>query len=98
VLLLYRTVLVVELVATPKASLELTGVGRPIADYTGCYILSPQAFFYIWLPPLIFEAILCLLMLYKAWNLYKEEWTNPLLNLLIRDRYEVSWCASKMHA
>jgi hypothetical protein len=70
-----------------EISVRLPGVVIPVSELEGCFSVSSQAYFFIWLPPLIFETILCLLMLYKAWGLYADDWGNPLLNLIIRDRY-----------
>jgi hypothetical protein len=55
-------------------------------NFRGCWMVAHQPSFFIWIAPLVFETILCLLMLYKAWRLYTEDWRNPLLGLLIRDR------------
>jgi len=72
--------------ATPEVSMELPGVVGPIHDFTGCYVISEQPYFFIWIPPLAFETVLCLFMLYKACTVYRDDWDNPLLSVLIRDR------------
>ena len=55
---------------------------------TGCFSIDAQGFFsFIWAAPLVVETVLFLLMLYKAWRTYKDEWRSPLLTLLISDRY-----------
>jgi hypothetical protein len=61
----------------------------------GCYLtISSDISFLAWLPALLFEPFLCLLMLNKAWRLYRDETASPLLNLLIRDRC-VPWRHSR---
>jgi hypothetical protein len=55
---------------------------------TGCHFTDPSPVsFLAWIPGLMFETLLCLLMLYKVWGLYGDEYSSPLLNFLIRDRY-----------
>jgi hypothetical protein len=77
--------------------LKRTGFERSFQGLTGCYPLgTPALYFFIWIPLLVFETILCTLMLYKAWRTYKGEYGPNLLNLLIRDRC-VSWCLSEHH-
>jgi len=51
----------------------------------GCFLVDAKGPYFVWIPALIFETILCLLMLYKAWGVYTDNWRNPLLVLLIRD-------------
>ncbi|KAF8580632.1 hypothetical protein K439DRAFT_289992 [Ramaria rubella] len=57
----------------------------PVHDFTGCYVFITQFDFITWIPPLMFEAFLCFLMLYKAWTLYHGDLNDPLLRLIIRD-------------
>jgi hypothetical protein len=67
-------------------------------EMTGCYAFGSQVHYFIWIPPLVFETILCLLMLYKAWRTYRDDWRNPLLNLLIRDRCVSCYVARRRHS
>ncbi|KAF8461835.1 hypothetical protein JB92DRAFT_3070399, partial [Gautieria morchelliformis] len=68
-------------------------IPRPKGIPTGCYVVgqTPQ-WFLTWIPPLICESILCLLMLYKAWTTYKNSQSSSLLRLIIRDR-----CVPTLH-
>ncbi|KAF8515171.1 hypothetical protein JB92DRAFT_80135 [Gautieria morchelliformis] len=65
----------------------------------GCFASNlPQTpiFKFSWLPVLIYETILCLLMVYKAWMVYIQFGFYPLLSLIIRDSifYYFSVCAT----
>lgn len=82
----YHLKLVFILICLPPA-LDL-----PIASTdTGCYyhgILKLSAIF--WIPGLIYEPILFLLVAYKAWPLKKAERDGPripLITRMARDRY-----------
>ncbi|KAF8574855.1 hypothetical protein K439DRAFT_1641916 [Ramaria rubella] len=70
--------------ATPE-EINVENVMGPIQDFTGCYGIINQLDFITWVPPLVFEAILCFLMLFKAWTLYRRDWKDPLLSVIIRD-------------
>jgi hypothetical protein len=71
-----------------KTSLKFPAFALHSNGLTGCLAIEfPRSFFLIWVPPLLIEIILCLLMLYKAWRTYRDDWRSPLLNLLIRDRF-----------
>jgi len=64
------------------------GIPRPYDQLTGCYVSGQPAFYFLtWIPALIFETILCTLMLYKAWETYRlgGDKASPLLRLIIRD-------------
>jgi len=61
------------------------GFALPFSGTTGCYTIVPHLYFLGWIPSLLFETLLCLLMLYKAWRTYKDDWRSPLMNLIIRD-------------
>jgi len=53
---------------------------------TGCYITAtPALYFLIWIPPVIFETIMFLLMIYKAWRTHIEGSDSPIVGLLVRD-------------
>jgi len=68
--------------------MDSTSFERTFRDVTGCYPLgSPALYFFIWIPLIVFETILCSLMLYKAWRAYKEDFSHRLLILLIRDNF-----------
>jgi hypothetical protein len=71
-----------------ELSSKLPGMVEPFSGLTGCFQESngKYADFFVWIPPLAFETILCLLMVYKAWKMYRDDWNNPLMKLLIRDR------------
>lgn len=73
--------------ASPKDSLDFPNVTRPIHDYTGCFIHFLPSDFVTWIPPLVFEMLLCLVMLYKAFKLNCANIRDPLINLIIRDRF-----------
>lgn len=73
--------------ASPGSSLGFPNVMHPIQDYTGCFFSLSSTNFVIWIPPLVFEMVLCLMMLYKAYVLYRESYRDPLFSLIIRDRY-----------
>ncbi|KAF8578896.1 hypothetical protein K439DRAFT_1638490 [Ramaria rubella] len=74
----------VSFTATPEG-ISVANVKGPFQDFTGCYGVISQLDFITWLPPLAFEAILCFLMLYKAWTLYRRDWNDPLLSIIVRD-------------
>ncbi|KAF8526390.1 hypothetical protein JB92DRAFT_2872775 [Gautieria morchelliformis] len=62
------------------------GMPRPKGISTGCYVgPQPPLYFLTWVPAIICESILCLLMLYKAWTTYKNSRSSSLLRLIIRD-------------
>ena len=61
----------------------------PLSDLHGCYSVTTLAQFWPMIPPLLFESVLCFFMAYKAWCVYREDRKNPLIMLLIRDRYVV---------
>ncbi|KAF8527264.1 hypothetical protein JB92DRAFT_951913 [Gautieria morchelliformis] len=62
------------------------GIPRPSGISTGCYVAAqPPLYFIAWIPEIIGESILCLLMLYKAWTMYKNSQSSSLLGLIIRD-------------
>ena len=62
-------------------------IPRPLGLKAGCLVGSqPRLYFLTWIPALIFESILCFLMLYKAWKMYNDQYKLPLLRLIIRDR------------
>lgn len=51
-----------------------------------CSVIILHSFYtLVWLPALVFEIILCLLMLYKAWKLHQSQGRIALLDALIRD-------------
>jgi len=53
---------------------------------TDCFATDiPHIYFLLWVPALLFQTVLCTLMLYKAWRTYKDDWKSPLLSLIIRD-------------
>jgi hypothetical protein len=57
----------------------------------GCGIAPPTPLFTVfWIPLLINEAILCFLMAWKAWNVYKSRHGSVLFWNIVYDRY-VSW-------
>jgi hypothetical protein len=72
----------------PKTLLILAAVLPPIDGLTGCFFVGrPPHYFLCWIPSLMFETVLFMLMLYRGWRMYKNELRSPLLNLVIRDRY-----------
>jgi len=53
---------------------------------TGChYSERPTFYFLCWIPALIFESIICFLMLYKAWRAYVAKFSSPLLDFVVCD-------------
>jgi len=57
-----------------------------IPGLTGCYASSrPALYFLVTFPSLIYDTILCLLMVYQAWKIYKDGSNYPLMTVLIRD-------------
>ncbi|KAF8492943.1 hypothetical protein JB92DRAFT_3100232 [Gautieria morchelliformis] len=61
-------------------------IPRPKGISTGCYVgAQPPLYFLTWIPAIICENILCLLMLHKAWTTYKNSRNSSLLRLIIRD-------------
>jgi hypothetical protein len=65
----------------------LLGITLRSEGITGCYPPDiPTLYFLVWIPGLMFEVMLCLLVLYKAWKDYKNDWRSSLSNLLVRDR------------
>jgi hypothetical protein len=59
----------------------------PPPNGVGCYYTDPPAlYFTLWIPVLMFETFLCILMLFKAGKMYKDSNNFPLLKLLVRDR------------
>lgn len=53
---------------------------------TGCGITKiPPVFWYTWLFPMINETTLCILMLWKAWGMWKDKYQSPLLQKLVQD-------------
>ncbi|KAF8580638.1 hypothetical protein K439DRAFT_290467 [Ramaria rubella] len=74
------SILIIEGLKLPHAN-TLTPLGL-----TGCHVSTTSSFHYfIWIPPLVFEAVLCLLMLYKARLAYKDQWQSRLMSILIKD-------------
>ncbi|KAF8576927.1 hypothetical protein K439DRAFT_592262 [Ramaria rubella] len=72
--------LVTELVSLPN----MPAVSLP--NQTGCYILRIPSFtFIVWIPAIIIEITLLSLMLYKAWQLFRQGGNFPLMQLLLRD-------------
>jgi hypothetical protein len=64
-----------------------TSVRENTTTSSSCNVIGiPDWYYVVWFPALIFESILCLLMLYKVWRTYKEDWRSPLLDILLRDR------------
>ncbi|KAF8480689.1 hypothetical protein JB92DRAFT_3039996 [Gautieria morchelliformis] len=81
-LVLFGLMSVAELVG----ALAIVDIPGPFRSSTGCDIgPQPLLYFLTWIPPLIRESILCLLMLYKAWTEYKNNCDSSLLHLIIRD-------------
>ncbi|KAF8526380.1 hypothetical protein JB92DRAFT_2872688 [Gautieria morchelliformis] len=73
-------------VAESVGVLAIPDIAGPPGISTGCYVgPQPPLYFLTWIPPLICESILCLLMLYKAWTKYKNNCDSSLLRLIIRD-------------
>jgi hypothetical protein len=68
-------------------SLRLPNALIPLNRLDDCFGVSSLPTFLLWIPPLFFEIILCLLMVYKAWSVFTGDWSSSLLLLLIRDRY-----------
>ncbi|KAF8504165.1 hypothetical protein JB92DRAFT_2968625, partial [Gautieria morchelliformis] len=87
-LVLFGLVYVTEIVgaiALPGTSMPRCIPG-PSRLSPGCYVgPQPPLYFLTWIPALICESILCLLMLYKAWTEYKNNCDSSLLRLIIRD-------------
>jgi len=62
------------------------GIPRPFGIKAGCFTTRhPSLYFLTWIPALICESILCFLMLYKAWTMYKNNYQSSLLRMIIRD-------------
>jgi hypothetical protein len=80
--------LVLHVAAGLQASLTLPDGVPPLVhlNVKGCYVVKFPAYFFIWIPPLAFETILYVLMVYRVWRLYTDDYGNPLLKVLIRDR------------
>lgn len=77
---------------TPAISLWCPEFAHDVTGLTSC-IATARAHYYFtsMIPALLFEALLCFLMLSKAWHTYKDNSSSPLLNVLIRDRYVKFW-------
>jgi len=68
--------------------LGLHNVRHIIVSSAGCGTTDiPAWYFIVWIPGIVVESVLCLLMLYKAWWTYKEEARSPLLDILLRDNF-----------
>ena len=65
--------------------MRLFNVTQPIQDFTGCYMTPISNAFLLWLPGLLLEVILCALMVFKIYQIYRRGGRDPLLNILIRD-------------
>ncbi|KIJ54245.1 hypothetical protein M422DRAFT_42436 [Sphaerobolus stellatus SS14] len=52
----------------------------------GCFSIGRSFPFWLWIAPLAFETLLCLLMVNKAWEIYKQDWRSPLLRGIVVDR------------
>lgn len=82
---------VAQLLGTIKiatAFLPLIGTLTKYHDGPGCYnSLVPSRYFLVFIPPIIYELLLCSLMLFGAWRTHtlSSKPRLPLLNLLIRD-------------
>jgi len=84
----------IPLAASPSSSHQwrtppkISSPGMPSQTLTGCFHDATvlPANYAPFIPPLLFESFLCLLMLYKAWTTYRDDSRSPLLSLLIRDR------------
>ena len=64
------------------------GIPRPLGMTAGCFVgAQPPLYFLAWIPALICESILCFLMLYKAWRMYRDQYESSLLRLIVRDRF-----------
>ena len=63
-------------------------IGQPIGfGLTGCRMSAlTQLFGYIMFPGLFDETLLCLTMLYKAWETYRTGHKSELLDIIIKDR------------
>jgi len=60
----------------------------PPPGLTGCYPSNISSFYwFIWVPGLVYETFLCFLMLYKARELYKNEYQSSLLRVVMRDSF-----------
>jgi len=61
------------------------GVGLSFG-LTGCGISQvPPIFFYAWISPMVNETIFCVLMVWKAWDVYKHQASSPLFRIIVRD-------------
>jgi hypothetical protein len=66
-----------------------TGVSVPFG-LTGCGISQfPPILFYAWIPPMVNETIFCILMVLKAWGVFKSQTSSVLYRIIVRDRYVV---------
>jgi hypothetical protein len=65
---------------------ELSSV---VSTTTGCSFggMPPTAAF-LWAPALVFEPVLCVLVVWKSWQTLRRDWTatNSLFAVLARDR------------
>ncbi|KAF8508449.1 hypothetical protein BU17DRAFT_70785 [Hysterangium stoloniferum] len=79
------------LVVGLTSSSAIIGKNLPIGasfpmGLTGCGITKiPPIFWYTWLFPMINETTLCILMLWKAWGMWKDEYQSTLLQRLVQD-------------
>ena len=69
-------------------SLNFPAWQPPIRGLTGCfYVDRPPRYFLAWVPGLIGETILFLMMIFRGWRTYKMAIPSPILNFIIRDRW-----------
>lgn len=57
-----------------------------MGEFHGCFLVEYLPKFWLWIPLLPFEGILCLLVVYKAWDIHRVDQINPLFALITRDR------------
>ena len=53
----------------------------------GCFSIGRSFPFWLWIAPLIFETLLCLLMVNKVWEVYRRDYRSPLLKAIVIDRW-----------
>ena len=84
-------------VSPTTAYLNVHVVGIPIrSTANGCAyqgLLKLSSFF--WIPGLVFEPILFLLVAYKAWSPFKNDTAIPLVTKIARDRFDNSYVTPK---
>ncbi|KZW00921.1 hypothetical protein EXIGLDRAFT_761215 [Exidia glandulosa HHB12029] len=52
-----------------------------------CYTVIPPWMWYLWLPSIVFECVIFLLTVYKAWQHWQTDINTPILTVLYRDGF-----------